>query len=159
MKILRLSLHNLASLTGTHHIDFESSPLAHAGLIAITGKTGAGKSTLLDAMCLALYNEIPRLKGATGSLKDAGGQDVSIKDSKNILRRGCVHGFAELEFIALDSKRYMARWEIKRARQKVDGNLKVDRYVKCLDDDTTLTQKISEVTPLIEKLVGLSSVS
>ncbi len=156
MKILRLSLHNLASLTGTHHIDFESSPLAHAGLIAITGKTGAGKSTLLDAMCLALYNEIPRLKGATGSLKDAGGQDVSIKDSKNILRRGCVHGFAELEFIALDSKRYMARWEIKRARQKVDGNLKVDRYVKCLDDDTTLTQKISEVTPLIEKLVGLS---
>jgi exonuclease SbcC len=50
----------------------------------------------------------------------------------------------------------MARWEIKRARQKVDGNLKVDRYVKCLDDDTTLTQKISEVTPLIEKLVGLS---
>jgi len=156
MKILRLSLHNLASLTGTHHIDFESSPLAHAGLIAITGKTGAGKSTLLDAMCLALYNEIPRLKGATGSLKDTGGQDVSIKDSKNILRRGCVHGFAELEFIALDSKRYMARWEIKRARQKVDGNLKVDRYVKCLDDDTTLTQKISEVTPLIEKLVGLS---
>lgn len=156
MKILRLSLNNLASLTGTHHIDFESSPLAHAGLIAITGKTGAGKSTLLDAMCLALYNEIPRLKGATGSLKDAGGQDVSIKDSKNILRRGCVHGFAELEFIALDSKRYMARWEIKRARQKVDGNLKVDRYVKCLDDDTTLTQKISEVTPLIEKLVGLS---
>ena len=82
MKILRLSLHNLASLTGTHHIDFESSPLAHAGLIAITGKTGAGKSTLLDAMCLALYNEIPRVKGATGSLKDAGGQDVSIKDSR-----------------------------------------------------------------------------
>ncbi|WP_216936440.1 MULTISPECIES: AAA family ATPase [unclassified Acinetobacter] len=156
MKILRLSLNNLASLTGTHHIDFESSPLVHAGLIAITGKTGAGKSTLLDAMCLALYNEIPRLKGASGSLKDAGGQDVSIKDSKNILRRGCVHGFAELEFIALDSKRYMARWEIKRARQKVDGNLKVDRYIKCIDDDTTLTQKISEVTPLIEKLVGLS---
>ena len=71
MKILRLSLNNLASLTGTHRIDFESSPLAHAGLIAITGETGAGKSTLLDAMCLALYNEIPRLKGATGSLKDA----------------------------------------------------------------------------------------
>ncbi|MDM1336975.1 hypothetical protein HXZ93_13320 [Acinetobacter pseudolwoffii] len=156
MKILRLSLNNLASLTGTHHIDFESSPLTHAGLIAITGKTGAGKSTLLDAMCLALYNEIPRLKGATGSLKDAGGQDVSIKDSKNILRRGCVHGFAELEFIALDSKRYTARWEIRRARQKVDGNLKVDRYIKCIDDDTTLTQKISEVTPLIEKLLGLS---
>ncbi|ATO18478.1 hypothetical protein BS636_01720 [Acinetobacter sp. LoGeW2-3] len=156
MKILRLSLNNLASLAGTHDIRFDDSPLAHAGLIAITGKTGAGKSTLLDAMCLALYNEIPRLKGATGSLKDTGGQDVSIKDSKNILRRGTTTGFSELEFIALDSKRYLARWEIRRARNKIDGNLKVDRYIKCLDDDTTLTQKISEVTPLIEKLIGLS---
>ncbi|WP_286832494.1 AAA family ATPase, partial [Acinetobacter sp. UBA3132] len=156
MKILRLSLNNLASLAGTHDICFDDSPLAHAGLIAITGKTGAGKSTLLDAMCLALYNEIPRLKGATGSLKDTGGQDVSIKDSKNILRRGTTTGFSELEFIALDSKRYLARWEIRRARNKIDGNLKVDRYIKCLDDDTTLTQKISEVTPLIEKLIGLS---
>lgn len=156
MKILRLSLNNLASLAGTHDICFDDSPLAHAGLIAITGKTGAGKSTLLDAMCLALYNEIPRLKGATGSLKDTGGQDVSIKDSKNILRRGTTTGFSELEFIALDSKRYLARWEIRRARNKINGNLKVDRYIKCLDDDTTLTQKISEVTPLIEKLIGLS---
>src|SRR5690606_31793654 len=58
--------------------------------------------------------------------------------------------------LPLDSKRYTARWEIRRARQKVDGNLKVDRFIKCIDDDTTLTQKISEVTPLIEKLLGLS---
>ncbi|WP_425917232.1 AAA family ATPase [Acinetobacter sp. TSRC1-2] len=156
MKILRLSLNNLASLTGTQHIDFESGPLAHAGLIAITGKTGAGKSTLLDAMCLALYNEIPRLKGATGSLKDAGGQDVSIKDSKNILRRGCVHGFAELEFIALDQKRYTARWEVRRAHKRVDGNLKIERAITCLDDQRVLNQKISECTPIVEKLIGLS---
>ena len=61
MKILRLSLNNLASLAGTHEINFEQTPLAQAGLIAITGKTGAGKSTLLDAMCLALYDGIPRL--------------------------------------------------------------------------------------------------
>ena len=156
MKILRLSLSNLASLAGEQEILFEQTPLAQAGLIAITGKTGAGKSTLLDAMCLALYDEIPRLRGAAGSIKDAGGKDISIKDSKNILRRGTTSGFAELEFIALDAKRYLARWEIRRARNKVDGNLKVDRFVKCLDDGTTLTQRISEVTPLIEKLIGLS---
>ena len=156
MKILALSLNNLASLAGTHHIRFDETPLAHAGLIAITGKTGAGKSTLLDAICLALYDAIPRLNGATGSIKDLGGKDLLIKDSKNILRRGTTSGFAELEFIALDGKRYIARWDIRRARNKVDGNLKVDRFVKCLDDGATLTQKISEVTPLIEKLIGLS---
>ena len=156
MKILRLSFNNLASLAGTHHIQFDDNPLAHAGLIAITGKTGAGKSTLLDAMCLALYNEVPRLKGAAGSLKDAGGQEISIKDSKNILRRGTTSGFAELEFIALDGKRYQARWDIRRARNKVDGNLKVERAITCLDDQRVLNQKISEATPIIEKLIGLS---
>ena len=156
MKIIRLSLNNLASLAGEQHIHFEQAPLAQAGLIAITGKTGAGKSTLLDAMCLALYDEIPRLRGAAGSMKDVGGKDISIKDSKNILRRGTTAGFAELEFLALDGKRYLARWDISRARKKVDGNLKVERFVQCLDDGATLTQKISEVTPLIEKLIGLS---
>lgn len=156
MKILRLSLNNLASLAGTHHIHFDDTPLAHAGLIAITGKTGAGKSTLLDAMCLALYNEVPRLSGAAGSLKDVGGQDISIKDSKNILRRGTTSGFAELEFIALDGKRYQARWEIRRARNKVDGNLKVERAITCLDDQCLLNHKISEATPIVEKLIGLS---
>ncbi len=156
MKILRLSLNNLASLAGVHHIHFDQQPLAHAGLIAITGKTGAGKSTLLDAMCLALYDEVPRLRGAAGSIKDAGGKDISIKDSKNILRRGTTSGFAELEFIALDGKRYQARWDIRRARNKVDGNLKVERAITCLDDQKVLNHKISEATPLIEKLIGLS---
>ena len=156
MKILRLNLSNLASIAGEHSIDFESEPLSNAGLIAITGKTGAGKSTLLDAMCLALYDQIPRLNGAVGSLKDLSGQGISIKDSKNILRRGSTAGFAELEFIALDQKRYIARWDIRRARNKVDGNLKVDRAIRCVEDQRILTQKISECTPCIEKLIGLS---
>ncbi|MBD0211445.1 AAA family ATPase, partial [Acinetobacter baumannii] len=37
------------------------APLAHAGLIAIVGKTGAGKSTILDAMCLALFNRMDKI--------------------------------------------------------------------------------------------------
>ncbi len=156
MKILRLSLNNLASLAGTHVINFEDEPLAQAGLIAITGKTGAGKSTLLDAMCLALYDEIPRLRGATGSLTDTAGKEISLKDSKHILRRGTTSGFAELEFIALDQKRYSARWQIRRAHNKVDGNLKVERAITCLDEQRVLNQKISEATPIVEQLIGLS---
>ncbi|KAA8735032.1 AAA family ATPase [Acinetobacter qingfengensis] len=156
MKILRLGLSNLASLSGEQNIDFESEPLAHAGLIAITGKTGAGKSTLLDAMCLALFDQIPRLNGAAGTLQDASGQGIAIKDSKHILRRGCTHAYAEVEFIALDQKRYQARWEIRRARNKLNGNLKVDRTITCLDDAQILTSSKSEASPLIQKLIGLS---
>lgn len=48
MKILSIRLKNLASLSGEHFIDFESEPLASAGLVAIVGKTGAGKSTILE---------------------------------------------------------------------------------------------------------------
>lgn len=64
MKILSIRIKNLASLADEHFIDFESAPLAHAGLIAIVGKTGAGKSTILDAMCLACLIESLALKTA-----------------------------------------------------------------------------------------------
>ena len=107
-------------------------------------------------MCLALYDEIPRLRGATGSLTDTAGKEISLKDSKHILRRGTTSGFAELEFIALDQKRYSARWQIRRAYNKVDGNLKVERAITCLDEQRVLNQKISEATPIVEQLIGLS---
>ena len=76
MKILSIRLKNLASLSDEHFIDFESEPLASAGLIAIVGKTGAGKSTILDAMCLALFNKIPRLKESDGKLTDVDGSEL-----------------------------------------------------------------------------------
>ncbi|WP_240616101.1 AAA family ATPase [Photobacterium aquimaris] len=62
MRILALRGENLASLQTKFEIDFAGGRLADAGLFAITGKTGAGKSTLLDAICLALYDRIPRLQ-------------------------------------------------------------------------------------------------
>lgn len=55
MKILRISLRNIASLAGDHTVDFTKAPLANAGLFSISGQTGSGKSTLLDALCLALF--------------------------------------------------------------------------------------------------------
>ena len=62
MKILALRGENLASIQHPFEIDFVNSILGESGLFAITGKTGAGKSTLLDAICLALYDRIPRLQ-------------------------------------------------------------------------------------------------
>ena len=157
MKIVRLKLQNLASLAGEQEINFEADPLQHAGLIAITGATGAGKSTLLDAMCLALFNKIPRLKTHEGKLKDVSGQDVQIDSTLNILRRGTAHAYSELEFIAQNQKRYIARWELKRARGHAEGKLQaVQRALVCVTDGNMLTDKAKECDKQVLELIGLS---
>ena len=83
---------------------FESEPLANAGLIAIIGKTGAGKSTILDAMCLALFNQVPRLKGSDGKLIDVDGSELLTNSPLTVLRRGTGHGFARTCFCGTGSE-------------------------------------------------------
>lgn len=157
MKILSIRIKNLASIAGEHFIDFEAEPLANAGLIAIVGKTGAGKSTILDAMCLALFNRIPRLKDSDGKLTDADGSELLTNSPLTVLRRGAAHGFAELCFVAQDQKRYLARWELKRAREKADGRLQsVQRYLTCLSDGVVVADKAKAVDAGILQVTQLS---
>src|SRR5574343_242998 len=153
MKILSIRIKNLASLAGEQCIDFESQPLANAGLIAITGKTGAGTSTILDAMCLALFNKIPRLKESDGKLQDVDGSELLTNSPLTILRRGTGHGFAEVSFIAPDQKRYLARWELKRARENPTAKLQsVQRSLTCLTDGVVVADKTKAVDENITQL-------
>ena len=157
MKILSIRLKNLASLAGEHFIDFETEPLANAGLIAIIGKTGAGKSTILDAMCLALFNKIPRLKDSDGKLLDVDGSELLTNSPLTVLRRGTGHGFAELCFVAQDQKQYLARWEIKRARENANGKLQsVQRSLKCLTDGVVIADTTKAVENHIQQITQLS---
>lgn len=157
MKILKLRIHNLASFAGTQtEIDFSSEPLASAGLIAITGRTGAGKSTLLDAICLALFNQMPRLKSASGKIQDPNGELIDINKTTHILRRGCVQGYAELDFIGLDQQHYTARWAVNRAHKKINGKIKLEQSLIQIDNQKLITNKPSEYKIHIKKLIGMS---
>lgn len=129
MKILRISLRNIASLAGDHTVDFTKAPLAHAGLFSISGPTGSGKSTLLDALCLALYDETPRMSVAegTGPMQDADGQ-VQQRDVRTLLRRGCGEGFAEVAFVGVDGATYTACWEVRRARSNANRKLQPTQH-------------------------------
>lgn len=124
MRVLAIRGQNLTSLAGEFEVDFEVEPLASAGIFAITGPTGAGKSTLLDAVCLALFNNVPRLvSAARGQVGAAGGETLSADDPRALLRHRAGEGYAEVDFIGLDRGRYRARWYVKRSRLRSDGAL------------------------------------
>ncbi|USZ50972.1 AAA family ATPase [Halomonas sp. DN3] len=160
MKILALRLSQLASLPGPVELDFTAAPLADAGLFAITGPTGAGKSTLLDALCLALFGNTPRLRHAPGRdshLDDLDGSRIATADPRSLLRRGAASGYAEVDFIGRDARRYRARWAVRRARDKADGKLQaVEQSLTDLDDERLLTAQKREFAELIPECLGLS---
>lgn len=155
MKILAIRGKNLASLEGEFEIDFTSEPLKSAGIFAITGQTGAGKSTILDALCLALFDNAPRLNKAEASVNVADVEDKTItqKDSRNILRRGASEGFAEVDFIALNGDLYRSKWMVRRARGKADGALQATSIK--LDNLTTKGEEQGTKSNLLNRIVEL----
>ncbi|EJM23308.1 AAA family ATPase [Pseudomonas sp. GM25] len=158
MKILAIRLKNLASLAGPFEIDFTAEPLASAGLFAITGPTGAGKSTLLDALCLALFGAVPRLNntGRDAKVPDADGE-IATGDPRTLLRRGTGEGFAEVDFVGVDGRRYRARWEANRAREKAGGKLQASRQsLRDIDQDQLLASQKGEYKTQLEAALGLN---
>lgn len=160
MEILAIEIENLASLSGSHLINFQEEPLVSAGIFAITGPTGSGKSTILDALCLALYGKTPRYHGAkeTGvNLQDVGGTTLSQNDPAAILHRGAAHGQASVSFVAKDGIPYKATWSIRRARNKPDGRLQApETALVNLNSNRPIPGKKRELEALIQDLIGLT---
>lgn len=168
MKILAIRGYNLASLDGNFVVDLTVPPLDRAGLFAIVGPTGAGKSTLLDALCLALFNRIPRLPGSGGVRVGREGdpphdqsREPLSHDVRTVLRRGCAEGMAEVDFLGSDGSAYRARWSVRRARLRRDGPMQqAEMVLKRIDADNTeqvyYGGKRQDVLTAIESTLGLT---
>lgn len=162
MKILAIRGANLASLAREFEVDLVHGALGGSGLFAIVGNTGAGKSTLLDALCVALFDRTPRIGERTRNAVLIGrGPDeatkVSAHDVRAILRRGAGRGFAEVDFQGDDGRRYRARWEVHRARDRAEGALQSQEMsLLSLDDSAQLGGTKTETLAAIEERLGLS---
>ena len=159
MKILAIRLKNLTSIEGTVEVDFMAEPLHSAGIFAISGPTGAGKSTLLDALCLALYDKAPRFATSVENvnLADVGDNQINQSDVRNLLRRGTSDGYAEVDFLGIDGRRYRSRWSVRRTRNKINGSLQSQTLeVKELDTEKEFQGTKKELLIQLVELVGLT---
>lgn len=160
MKILAVRGKNIASLDGEFELDFTTEPLASAGIYAIAGPTGAGKSSLLDTLCLALFARTPRTDQAKENevwLPDVKDSALTQGDPRNLLRRGTASGYAEVDFVALNSYRYRARWAVRRARDKENGALQNFRVtLQNLDSCSEEQGNRKEIQARITELIGLT---
>ncbi|RAY11772.1 SMC family ATPase [Actinomadura craniellae] len=66
MRLHRLEITAFGPFAGTQVVDFDA--LAGAGLFLVHGQTGAGKTSVLDAVCFALYGQVPGPRGAARGL-------------------------------------------------------------------------------------------
>jgi len=142
MKINSVRFKNINSLQGQWKIDFNQAPFIDNGLFAITGATGAGKTTILDSICLALYQQTPRLGGIN-------------KNTNELMTRGTADCLAEVEF-EVQGIGYRAFWSQRRSRNKVDGKLQ-DSVVELvrIEDGKILACQVKKMAALVEELTGL----
>lgn len=162
MKFEKLYIKNLASIEEAE-IDFEQGPLAEDSLFLICGETGAGKTTLLDAICLALFNNTPRMEQTkqesysdTTDTPASAEQNARTDDPRQLLRRNTGEAIVQLDFTGSNGQKYTAIWNVYRSHRKTTGNLQEIKW--SLTNQTngqTLTRK-SDVKEEISQAIGLT---
>jgi len=162
MKLQQLIIKNLASIEEAT-IDFEQGPLTEESIFLICGETGAGKSTILDAICLALYNDTPRMQRSpkekymdlARSFSDKK-EEINIDDVRQLMRRNTAEAWVELSFIGSNEIPYLARWYVAKARKKVDGNIQKVAWTLTNRKTGEELKKVKEVEDEIQRCIGLN---
>ena len=67
MRLHHLEITAFGPFAETVHVDFDE--LSEAGLFLLSGPTGAGKTSVLDAVCFALYGDVPGDRSAAKRLR------------------------------------------------------------------------------------------
>lgn len=159
MKLKTLDIENIASFEKAS-VDFDNGPLGNADIFLINGETGSGKSTLLDAICLALYDNTPRMNAGGRGDKENMPDNITYGNPMRLLRLNTNQGLVRLIFEA-DGDNWEALWTVRRIkerRRKKDEEpgtkLKREWTLTNLRTRETMTQ-IREINTAVARLTGL----
>lgn len=159
MKILAVEGENIASLA-RFRLDLQSEPLRSSGLFAIVGPTGSGKSSLLDAMCLALFQQAPRLDNLRNQDAKVSGAygDLAQDNVRNLLRRGATTAWAACEFLGRDGEAYRARWGYRAPKRKGSASQEELSLERLRDGQVLVSgnNRKGEFAERVEDLLGLN---
>lgn len=146
MKILKIKIKNINCLRCEWEINFQSPPLSHAGLFAITGPTGSGKSTILDAITLALFNKIPRFESDTITKN-------FIEKSGSIITRSETDSFVEVAY-SCSKGIFCSKWSV--AINKRGGLRETDMELIDASTNKPVLSGKKEVPKKNTELIGLT---
>jgi DNA repair protein SbcC/Rad50 len=146
MKLHSLSITAFGPFAGTQHVDFDA--LATSGLFLFHGPTGAGKTSILDAVCFALYGQVPGARAGSRSLRS----DHAAPD---------VRALVVLEATVRGRRIRVTRspaWE--RAKRRGSGTLVEQAHVhleQCVGGEwVTVSQRLDETGNEIHERLGLN---
>lgn len=138
MRPIRLEIAGLQSFEKKQLIDFEY--LSEYGLFGIFGPTGSGKSTVLDAITLALYGDVVRIKSS--------GRQGNINDILNI-------NSSEI-YVAFSFEIASDRYFIERSFKAKKGERTIgSKKVLMTKNDDVIADKINDIADEIMKIIGL----
>lgn len=159
MKLKTLDIENIASFEKAS-VDFDNGPLGNADIFLINGETGSGKSTLLDVICLALYDNTPRMNAGGRGDKENMPDNITYGNPMRLLRLNTNQGLVRLIFEA-DGDNWEALWTVRRIRERrrkkdeePGTKLKREWTLTNLRTRETMTQ-IREINTAVARLTGL----
>ncbi|GAA4242018.1 SMC family ATPase [Actinomadura meridiana] len=148
MRLHRLEVSAFGPFSGTEVIDFDA--LSDAGLFLIQGRTGAGKTSILDAVCFALYGQVPGVRNAVKGLRSDHAEPAA---GPRVVLETTVRGRR------LRISRSPA-WE----RPKLRGSGTTTEHAKVILEEfehgawTGLTTRLDEAGDLVSRLLGMTAV-
>jgi exonuclease SbcC len=145
MQLHSLSITAFGPFADTQHVDFDA--LAAGGLFLFHGPTGAGKTSILDAVCFALYGQLPGARAGSRSLRS---DHAALNTKPEVVLEATVRG----RRLRLTRS---PKWE--RPKLRGSGNVieqaRVHLQQRIAGEWTTVSQRLDETGKEVHERLGL----